>query len=339
MTFSRTWSFVIALAAALIFGGTAHAQVINWQDHKINPAGFWLTANEANWAKGVDEATKGRLKIRVFPAGSSGFKGGEALDAASENLLQIAEVWGGHVAGQEQILEMLDLPEFVPADFNFRVKLWQALIPLYAELFDKKYGLYLFDFMQLNPRRLFTKKEVKSLEDVKGQKIRAIGPADAAFVRAIGAVPTTTEWTELYTALQQGVVDGLMAADGPALAMKFYEVTGNTFNTANAGPTFFILVNKKALASLPEDVRKTFLGMRDKLRELNYTSYQVMDQKAREGLIKNGMKVHEVSAADRAFMRKVAQPIVMEWASRLKPDSRKIFDLANSMIEKFEAGK
>lgn len=339
MKFSRIWFFVLALAAPVVFADGGQAQAINWQDHKINPAGFWLTANEINFAKQVEDATNGRLKIRVFPAGSSGYKGNEALDAVSENLLQIAEVWGGHVAGQEQILEMLDLPEFVPSDFNFRVKLWQALSPLYAELFDKRYGVLLYDFMQLNPRRLYTKKEVRSLDDLKGMKIRAIGPADAAFVRALGGVPTTTEWNELYTALQQGVVDGLMAADGAQLAMKFYEVTEHIFDTANAGPTFFMLVNKKALESLPADVRQTFLGMRDQWRKANYDSYQVMDDRARQGLIKNGMKVREVPAADRAFMRKVSEPIIENWASRLKPDARKIFDVANGMIKDFNAGK
>lgn len=336
----RIGSLVAATVASLLAGtGTGHAQAINWQDHKINPAGFWTTANEIAFAKKVEEATGGRLKIHVFPAGSSGYKGGQVLDAVSENLLQMGEVWGGHVAGQEQIMELLDLPEFVPGDFKFRVKLWRALSPLYAELLDKRYGIYLYDITQLNPRRVFTKKEVKSLADLKGLKIRAIGPADAAFIKGLGAEATTTEWTELYTALQLGVVDGLMAADGGQLAMKFHEVTSNIFNTANAGPTFFTCVNKKALQSLPADVRKTFLGMRDELRKAHHESYEKMDALARKALIKHGMKVREVPAADQAFMLKVSRPIVEKWAARLDPESRKIYDLAKSMIDDYHAGK
>ena len=84
--------------------GAAQAQVINWQDHKINPASFWNVANEIAFARKVEEATGEKLKINVFPAGSSGFKDKEALDAVSENLLRslrraAAQVVAGKLGG------------------------------------------------------------------------------------------------------------------------------------------------------------------------------------------------------------------------------------------------
>jgi TRAP-type C4-dicarboxylate transport system substrate-binding protein len=331
----------VLFAAGLCFAssGAAQAQVINWQDHKINPAGFWLTANEIAFVKKVEEATGGKLKINVFPAGSSGYKDKEVLDAVSENLLPMAEVWGGHVAGQEQVMELMDLPLFVPGDAAFRVKLWEALRPLYADLLKKKYRVHLYDLMQLNPRRLFTKTPVNSLADLKGLKIRAIGPADASWVRALGAEATTTNWGELYTALQQKVVDGHMAAYGAHIAMKFNEVTEHIYETANAGPSFFILINEAALAKLPADVRGKLLGMRETLTAANRESYMTLDPKARDALMQRGMKSHPVSAADEARMREVAKPIVEQWAARLKPDGRKIYDAAKAMIDAHHAGK
>lgn len=329
----------VAFVVLFVFSGIAQAQVTNWQGHTINPAGFWLTANQIAFAKKVEDATGGKLKINVFPAGSSGFKGAEVLDSASENLLQMAEIWGGHVAGQEQIMELMDLPFFVPGDTQFRIKLWEGLRPLFADLLKKEYHVYLYDLMQLNPRRLYTKTAVNTLADLKGLKIRAIGPADASFVRGIGGEATTTEWSELYTALQQGMVDGLMAADGAYLSMKFYEVTKNIYDTANAGPSFFIVINEQALAKLPVDVREKFLSMRPSLTEANRASYLTSDEKAREALLKNGMAVHAVKDPDQAKMREVAKPIIEQWASRLKPDSRKIYEVAKSMIDEYYASK
>ena len=322
----------VALMAACSFGG-AQAQTINWQNHKINPAGFWLTANEVAFAKKVEENTGGKLKINVFPAGASGFKDKEALDAVSENLLQMAEVWGGHVAGQEQVMELMDLPLFVPGDTAFRFKLWDSLRPLYADLLKRKYKVHLYDVGQLNPRRLYTKAPVATLADLKGMKIRAIGPADAGWVRSLGAEATTTNWGELYTALQQKVIDGHMAAYGAHLAMKFDEVTEHVYETANAGPTYFILVNEDALAKLPADVREKLLGMRQALTDANRESYSTLDPKARAALVQKGMKVHPVAPADDAKMREAAKPIVQQWAARLRPDARKIYDTAQSMID------
>ena len=339
MRIVRVLSAAVAFVVAFVCNGTAQAQVTNWQYHSLNPAGFWLTANEIAFAKKVEGATGGKLKINVFPASSAGFKDNEILDVVSENLLPMAEVSGGHVAGQEQIMEMVDLPLFVPGDNQFRFKLWDALRPLYADLLKKKYHLYLYDLLQANPRRLYSKTPVQTLADLKGRKIRAIGPADAAFVRALGAEATTTNWSEVYTALQQGVIDGLMAADGAYLAMKFYEVTPNIYDTANAGPSFFIVVSEKALAKLPPDVREKFLGMRQTLTDANRASYITEDAKARQALLQIGIKVHPVKDADQAKMRELAKPVIEQWAARLKPESRKIYDVAKSMIDAYYAGK
>ena len=76
-------------------------------------------------------------------------------------------------------MELMDLPLFVPGDTAFRIKLWDALRPLYADLLKKQVQRHLYDVMQLNPRRLYTKTPVETLADIKGLKIRAIGPADA----------------------------------------------------------------------------------------------------------------------------------------------------------------
>lgn len=340
MRLSGKFALILTGLAFALTATMARAQEVTWQDHKINPAGLWIVANEIKFAEELEKQTDGRFKINVFPAGSSGFKGNEVLDAISENLLPMGEVWGGHVAGQEQIMELLDLPQFVPGDYEFRQKLWDALLPEYRKLLADRYGVYLLDMMQINPRRLYTKTPVASLADVKGLKIRAIGPADAAFVKALGAEGTTTEWTELYTALQQGVVDGHMAADGAQVAMKFFEVTQHIFNTANAGPSFYVMVNQEALDALPEDLRKTFLEKYEEVRKANRDSYNSMDTRARSFLTSKGnMTVHEVPAADEAKMRQVAGPIVEQWAARLDEESRKIFDMAKSMIDAHTAGK
>jgi TRAP-type C4-dicarboxylate transport system substrate-binding protein len=234
-------------------------------------------------------------------------------------------------------MELMDLPLFVPGDTAFRFKLWDALRPLYADLLKRKYKVHLYDVGQLNPRRLYTKSPVTTLAALKGLKIRAIGPADAGWVRALGAEATTTNWGELYTALQQKVVDGHMAAYGAHLAMKFDEVTEHVYETANAGPTYFILINEAALSKLPADVRDKLLGMRQTLTDANRESYSTLDPKARDALIRKGMKLHPVAAADDARMRDAAKPIIQQWAAKLRPDGRKIYDTAQAMIDAHNA--
>lgn len=325
-------AFVLCLAMP---AAPAAAETVNWQDHHIMPASFWLVANESKFAKELAEETGGRLQINILPSGASGFKGTEAMDAVSENLLQMAYVAGGHVAGQEQVMELLDLPQFVPGDFEFRKKLWDTLLPMYRDLLADRYNIWLMDVIQYNPRRLYTKVEVKKLDDLKGLKIRAIGPADADFIEALGAQSTTTAWTELYTALQQGVVDGHMAADGPHLSMRFNDVTKYIFDTENAGPSVFTMVSKSALDALPADVQKAFFAKEAIYRERNRSSYISSDEAARKALVEQGSKVNPVPEKDQLFMREAATPIVERWAAKLDPEAKKIYDKAREMIDAY----
>jgi TRAP-type C4-dicarboxylate transport system substrate-binding protein len=121
--------------------------------------------------------------------------------------------------------------------------------------------------------------------------------------------------------------------------MKFYEVTKYIFNTENTGPSFFILANRKAMEALPADVRKALMDEVPKLTALNRASYATTDGKAREVLLEKGMEVNLVPAAEQAEMRRVAQPIVAKWADELKPDARKVYDIAKAMINQHQASR
>lgn len=329
---------LIGIAFTVAATGSALAQV-TWRNHQLMPAAFWLVQNENKLAEEIAAESQGRFKIVVLPAASSGFKMGEVLDAVSENLLQMGYVAGGLSAGQERILELLDLPQFVPGDFEFRKKLWSELLPMYNKLLLEKYDVMVLDVIQYNPRRLYTKKEVKRLSDLKGLKIRALGPTDGAFIRALGAQPTATEWTEITIALQQGVIDGHMAADGPHLSMRFNELAQNIFDTENAGPSVFTVISNKALKALPRSERDLLLSKQAVYQERNRQQYYAADAAARKTLLATGSRVHPVPPEDNETMRKVAIPIVDAWAKRLDPKSRPIYEKARSMVDAYYAGK
>ena len=337
---SKSMRFKAAmLGIALAVMTTCAVAQVTWRNHQLMPAAFWLVQNENKLAEEIGADSKGQFRIVVLPAASSGYKMGEVLDTVSENLLQMGYVAGGLSAGQEQILELLDLPQFVPGDFEFRKKLWAELLPMYNKLLLDKYDVMAFDVIQYNPRRLYTKREVKRLADLKGLKIRALGPTDGAFIRALGAQPTATEWTEITIALQQGVIDGHMAADGPHLSMKFNELAPNIFDTENAGPSVFTVISNKALKALSKENRDLLLSKQAAYQERNRQQYYAADVAARKALLASGSRVHPVSAAENELMRKQAIPIVEGWAKRLDARSRPIYEKARAMVDAYHSTK
>ena len=73
-------------------------------------------------------------------------------------------------------------------------------------------------------RLLTTKKQVKTLEDIKGLKIRALGGPQTDAMKALGAVPTLVPFPDVYLAMQKGVLDGTLTPIGACEIFNFHEV-------------------------------------------------------------------------------------------------------------------
>lgn len=329
----------MALSAFLVAGTPAQAESVhNWTLGDVDSPAHWGPTAASKFAEAVDKATSGRVKIMVYPVESL-FKGKDSLDAVSKNLTQMYRVGGLHTAGEERILELLDLPFFVPADYDLRNKLWDALVPMYRELMKKRFGIYVADMIQAEPRMVYTKDSFKGLKDLKGRKIRTAGPSETEFTRAIGMVPATIMPSEIYTALQQGVIDGNWVADAPHFYNKGYEVTNYIYDVGSGGFTFYVMVSQEALDALSDSDRKAVMAELEvyskDLREGSRSGYV----NGRTWLKEKGMQVVPLTDADWAVMQKAAAAIVEKWQKQLDPEQHKLFEVAKKMIEEYEASK
>ena len=327
------------LGAALLAAPAARAQApTNWTLGDVDSASHWGPKAAQQLSETVDKASGGKLKITVYPTESL-FKGKDSLDAVAKNLTQIYRVAGFHVAGEQQILELMDLPLFVPWDYEFRVKVWDTVTPMYRDFLKKKYGIYLAGILQAEPRMIYSKAAIKGLADLKGKKIRSAGPVECEFTRAIGIVPVSVAPSEIYTGLQQGLLDGNWVADAPHFFNKGYEVTKYIYDIGSAGAGFFVMINEKALEALPADQRK---ALTDALPGYLATLRKGTGDGAvngRQWLIKEGMTAVPVSPEDRAIMQKAAVEIVDKWQKRLDAESKPIYDKVKSMVDDYNAKK
>lgn len=336
-------NFLYRFGAAVVFAATfasapVSAQTVNWTLGDVDSASHWGPKSATALSETVDKATGGKLKITVYPTESL-FKGKDSLDAVSKNLAQIYRVAGFHVAGEAQPLELMDLPLFVPWDYDFRVKVWDAVTPLYREYLAKKYGVYLAGILQAEPRMIYTKTEFKTLADLKGRKIRSAGPTETEFTRALGMVPVSVAPSEIYTGLQQGLLDGNWVADAPHFFNKGYEVTKFIYDVGSAGAGFFVLINQKALDGLAPDLKKALMDALPAYVAALRKGTGEGSVKGREWLIKEGMTAVPVSPADRATMVKAASEIVDRWQKRLPAEGRPIYEKVKAMVDEYNAKK
>jgi TRAP-type C4-dicarboxylate transport system substrate-binding protein len=180
---------------------------------------------------------------------------------------------------------------------------------------------------------------VKSLADLKGKKIRSAGPVETEFTRAIGMVPVGVAPSEIYTGLQQGLLDGNWVADAPHFFNKGFEVTKYIFDVGSAGAGFFVMVNEKAIEALPAEERKALMDALPAYVTALRNGTKDGAMNGREWLIKEGMTAVPVPEADRKLMQSVAVEIVDKWQKRLDPESHAIYAKAKEMIDAYHAGK
>jgi TRAP-type C4-dicarboxylate transport system substrate-binding protein len=155
------------------------------------------------------------------------------------------------------LTEIMQLP-FIP--FKSAQQASGILRKLYNEFpeFQKEYqdvhvlvnytaGLY---------RLLTTKKQIKTLEDMKGLKIRALGGPQTDGMKALGAVPTLVPFPETYLAMQKGVLDGTLTPIGACEIFNFHEVGNYMTDVIIATAPFAIVMNKDKWNSLSPDIQK-----------------------------------------------------------------------------------
>jgi tripartite ATP-independent transporter DctP family solute receptor len=170
----------------------------------------------------VEERSHGRIRVQIYPNNQLGNQRDvvEGLQLGSVELSNIASVMAGFVP-EVNLFELpflFDSPEHFDAVLDSTVG--QSLRPAFA-----RRGLHLLGYFDAGERHIMTTSQpVEKLEDLRGLKIRTMeNPLHLAAFKAFGANPLPMAYGELYTALEQGVIDGAEAADPNYFAKRFYE--------------------------------------------------------------------------------------------------------------------
>lgn len=206
-------------------------------------------------AQDVDKATKGEVKIQIFPASQLG-KEAELWEAVATGLQHMTI--GGFAFKWDSRFVLMDIP-YAIKDLTHMKKVYASKI--YQDLTDsliQKAGIRILGSWYYGTRRLTTtKKIVRTPSDLKGFKLR-IPNMEAHRVgwTAIGANPTPIAFSETYMALRQGVVDGQENPLASIGAMKFYEVQKYLVMTNHVNQAVQVVVNERFYKGLPKNIQK-----------------------------------------------------------------------------------
>jgi TRAP-type transport system periplasmic protein len=254
MMAGRALAFAGLVAATFAGAGPAGAQQIKLTFADQNsPAGWGPSHALAPWVKQVEEATKGRVKIELFPSQTL-IKGVDMWKGVRQGIADIGWCVQGYWPEQTPLSDVMSLP-FLP--LSTAEKSSEVLWKLYEKFpsIQKEYSeIAPLTLYASSPNLLVSKKPVKSLDDFKGFKFRVLGGPPTEMAKALGAVSTLIPMPDVYQSLDKGVVDGAAAPWEAIHAFRLYEVAKNYTEAPFYGAYFSICANKQKIQSLPKDV-------------------------------------------------------------------------------------
>jgi TRAP-type transport system periplasmic protein len=286
-----------------------------------------------SWGRGaekfselVNEVTNGRVEIQVFHAGSLG-KIREVLEMAKVGTVDFVLSGTGHVTGHVPELGITVLPY-----------LWKDTDTMFQSL-DGPFGQYLGKKLSAKGYEVVgwwdngfrhvsnNKRPIQQAGDMKGLKIRCLpAKVHVDFFKALGATPTPMGWTELYQALQQGVVDAQENPPGMVYLGKLYEVQKYYSLTSHVNEPGNVLMSKASLKKLPPELQLAVKVAAQKAtqwqREANAKDNEAVMDKLRE----DGLKINDVPDATKAEFRKAALEVYPAAVKGFGPNGKEVVD-------------
>ena len=266
----------------------------------------------------AEERTKGKVKVDVFP-NSQLYKDKEELEAlqlGSVQMLAPSLAKFGPLGMRE--FEVFDLP-YIFHDYGDLHKVTQGPIgtALLKRLEAK--GIVGLAYWDNGFREMTANKPLAKPEDVKGLKMRIQSSKVLdAQMRALRAIPQVMAFSEVYQALQTGVVDGTENTISNIYTQKMHEVQKFLTLSDHGYIGYAVIVNKKFWDGLPPDLRTTLEGaMKDATEHANHIAKQENDS-AHEAIKKSGKTtIIALTPAEKLAWKKVLVPVHAKMADKI----------------------
>ena len=316
MIHSMTRKFTLLAAALAITCGAASAQ------ERLRIAGNFASDHSSSVAmqrfkKDVETASNGTLVIEVFD--------NQQLGGAQENVTQtragtIDMTWVGMAFLSRTVpeLEAVSLPFMFPSrEVAYKVMDGPVVDLIEAKMATK--GFTSLGFMELGLRQVTnSQKPITSMADLKGMKIR-MQPIEThlATFKALGANPLPMDIKEVYSALEQKVIDGQDNPFSLILASRFYEVQKHVSNTGHFFDFIAVAANKKKFEALTPEKQKIIRTAMSSAIAWQRSVSAKADADALVQLQKNGMTYSELPASERDAMKKATAHVVDDVKKRL----------------------
>ena len=319
------WGGALALSLALGLASPALAQT-KWNLPGAYAGDNYHSENLVFFSKEAEKNTDGKLQITVH-AGASLFKAPEIKRAVATGQAQLGEVLISIHENEDPIFGLDTIP-FLASSYADAKKLYVARKDAMAAKLDSQ-GLMLLYVVPWGPQGLYAKKDINSVDDLKGLKMRAYNVGTTRIAELAGAQGVTIQAAELPQALATGTVNAFMTSGATGFDSKVWETISHFYDCQAWIPNNVIFVNKAAFAGLDKAGQDGLLKAAAAAEERGWKIAQEKAVWYVDQLRAKGMKVAPPSPALMAGLKKMGEQLTADWIAKAGPAGKAVVDAYN----------
>ena len=281
---------------------------------------------EQYWGPNLEERTNGQLTITVSSFPELGLGGPDTLSLVSDGTLAMANIYTGYVAGELPAIEVQSLWGIYP-DWE---TMYLSLTDMHAQLEDLVAAetdggtIVNHNWYSGNDQFFFSKKPLRTLEDFEGLKTRSHAAALSDWIEGMGAEAQFIAFSDVYTALERGILDAGVTGSTPGYGQRWYEVSSYLNGPLKSLLSTNNVINADVWNQIPADLQQILIeeGAKSELEQLRLTSIQNVtgvQKNTSEETADPPMELVEFSPelAEHSLNVAVKQHVIPGWLRRL----------------------
>lgn len=281
------------------------------------------------FCKAVEERSGGRVKFAIYHSKEL-FGGKEEFAALGRGDIDVGIPHDIYHTGEVPDLGITSLP-FVFKDVDEAMRILDAgLRDMIAPKVEAANNSVLLGWVVFDPYQFYSQVPVLTLEDVAGKIWAVSGTTHTKAIEALGGSPTMMSSSELYLALQTGVIDGTTRPLLTGVGRKLYEVVDHLTIAGFSPWGDLLLINRDTWNRLPPDIQEI---MREEGRNWQEESFRLAKEyvvTAIDKLEAGGMTIHYLSPEELAKFREAMAPVYDWWLEEEVPDGQKYLDFVEA---------
>ncbi|MHB1407111.1 MAG: TRAP transporter substrate-binding protein [Desulfitobacteriaceae bacterium] len=327
-----SWLVVLSLVMALILTGCGNSNtsptgnngsnsgdtgksgekvVLRFGSHLAEDHSLVVAAKK--FADIVSQKSDGRIEVKIFPNNTIGGQR-ELIEGMQLGTVDMSVNDPGLLSNFAPRIGILDLP-YLFKDYNQVRKVLDGEVGKALTDDLLKQGVRSLSWAGTAFRDVLTSKEVKTANDLKGQKLRAPeAPVYFSTIKAMGASPQAIPWGDAYTALQTHVVDGMEGSAESVFTAKMNEVTKYLVRTGHIFTAVSYNISEKTWGKLSQADQKIIQEAATEAGNYAWDLNIQRDKEYRDKLLANGMKEVKI---DTSSIVEACKPIQDDYAKKV----------------------